>query len=335
MLIPNETTAIKVGIQLTARKARSIQGDTARQIDCNLKALGLVQPSFDVDGGRAECSAAPWNAYTAARDSSEVAEIQHLWHGTQSGWLPGIVTSGLGGRNPHDELETKRVLHQMVRALEDHGADLPGPAPGIPSVLRLVAGTVPSVEFAGRPVNFEYGATYASLGEGVATMYANKFCGELFEYAWQAALRLQNLGFLSEVPEWRGWGLIQRTNIPILLRLPRLPLHRFQNENGGNLSNLQRRMLSGTDAGGMFLATDLAFRLRNHVPTDLLVGVTIQHRARFCPRCLVRANPLAFPDLPSDPIGFDADAVPKKGTELQFGAFSDCENVVHNQPGTV
>lgn len=241
------------------------------------------------------------------------------------------MNSGLGGRNPHAELGTKDVLYRMVRALEDHGADLPGPLPGMPSELQLVAGTVAPLEFAGRPVNFEYGNTYASLDLGVARQYAEKFCGELYGYAWQAALRLDAMGLRSEVPDWRGWGLIHGINIPTLLRLPPLSIARFQAESGANLSNRQRRMLAGTDQGGRFLATDLTFRLKGQVPADELVGHFLQTgNMPFCLRCVVRANPDAFPGLPIEPMPFDPGASPPKGVHLQFGTYSDCESPLHD-----
>lgn len=263
--------------------------------------------------------------------------IQRLWHGTQSGWLPGIVAGGLGGNNPHDELATMEVLREMVKALEEHGVDLPGPAPEIapdvPNELRLVAGTVPPVEYDGRALNFEYGGTYVSLQESVARMYATKFCGELYGYAREAALRLDAAGLRGKVPAWRGWGLIDGYNIPVMLKLPALPLPRFEAESGAKLSNRQRRMLSGTEPGGAFRATDLTFRLKGPVPADELTAFFVQGERliAFCPRCMVWANPAAFPGIPAARVAFDPDAKHPQGIQLSFAEQAGCKSVHHKR----
>jgi hypothetical protein len=267
----------------------------------------------------------------SGKPASSMGRPQALWHGTQTTWLPGIVQYGLGARNPHDTLGTLAVLRRMVKALEDNGADLPGPAPGIPNELRLVAGTVPPITHEGRPVNFQYGDTYVSLDEKVATRYATKMGGELYGYTWEAALRLQALDLLEQVPTWRGWALGDRVNIPLLLRVDGLGPNQLRDENGANLSPEQRRMLSGHHAGGKFRATDLTFRLAKPVPADALRAVLVQPWGQVpaCPACLVRANPDHFPDLPSHDVSFDPGRPAASGAKMTLGVFSDCEALVH------
>lgn len=79
------------------------------------------------------------------------------------------------------------------------------------------------------------------------------------------------------------------------------------------------------------MATDLTFRLKGQVSADELVGLMLRPEGSvpFCLRCVVRANPEAFPGLPSEPVAFDRGASSPKGIELRFGEYAGCEGAIH------
>ena len=186
-----------------------------------------------------------------------------LWHGTSAHLLPSIKEHGLGGRNVLEELRIMDFMQEAFPYLGYEDYDFSNP-----DYLDLLP-VRSAVRGGARGLNFEYGDVYATGGFDKAATYA-RTAPELVSLAKTIVDIGRRDGIdaiesaLIDFPEAKG--LLELPYAPIVLKLPRIPLDRVEDERGGSpilLTQFDEKVRQE-------VMGQVAFRVKGLVPFDEL-----------------------------------------------------------------
>jgi len=192
-----------------------------------------------------------------------------LWHGTSAHLLPMIKKHGLGGRNAMSQLRIMDFIQEAFPHVGFDDTDFSNP--DYMDLLPVQA----AVRGGATGMNFEYGDLYVTGGYHKAAIYAQS-APELVSFAKtiiEIGRRESNNAIedaLADFPDAKDFlGL---SYAPIVLKLPKLPIDRVEDERGCPLTFSD--MLE--DRVSEAKMSQRAFRVKGVVPFNELEVIEVE-----------------------------------------------------------